>query len=66
MICYIYIYISMIFHSLYGEWKLVKSPFSQLVLDVIIFKRIWSHLKNESDLLIIYLTSLIGIAAVES
>ena len=56
----------MIFYSLYGEWKLVKSPFSQLVLDVIIFKRIWSHLKNESDLLIIYLTSLIGIAAVES
>ena len=38
---------SYIMNSKYGEWKLVQNQFSQLVLDVAIFKEIFSHLKTK-------------------
>ena len=51
-----YIYIM---NSEYGEWKLVRSQFSQRVSAVAVSMELFSF-ENESDLEIIYLTSLVS------
>ena len=65
MICYIYIYINDIPFSIWRMEVSEKSVFpTSFGCDH--FQENLVSFENESDLLIIYLTSLIGIAAVES
>ena len=44
---YMYEYIEHVMNSEYGEWKLVKSQFSELVSAVAVFKGVCSHLKTK-------------------